>query len=423
MKKSIRRLCLVLALWLLASGLLTAYAQSAGPKETVQEEYAVTAPTGTQSAETEPTQTEAGQTEAVETEAVEAEAVETEATESAQTEPTMPELRQTEAVLRQMPRFFQTDYPDDLFAEGTIATAGSSITSLAMVASFLTGHTYLPNELAKCFGPYSGSPMKRLEYASDELQLPWERGENWHVVRQAVKEGKVAIVVVGEMSNFTNSLHFLVITGVTSEGRYLINDPNKANYDHWLLREGFQNGFEEWQITKDYRGGWIYDPAAMPEDPFIYVAPDYSGIEPRYPDIELTKEEKQLLASVIWIEARGEPFDGQQAIAEVVFNRMSADNYPNKLKSILYADNQFPSLELLDKAEPSQTQYEAIERALHGPYILEKDVVFFATKALNKNVWGTIGGHTFCYQWNVSPKEETTEETSAEETETAEKNG
>ena len=42
-------------------------------------------------------------------------------------------------------------------------------------------------------------------------------------------------------------------------------------------------------------------------------------------------------------------------------------------------------------------QYEAIERAIYGPYILPKEVVYFATKPTNSNVWGQIGGHIFCY--------------------------
>ena len=46
-----------------------------------------------------------------------------------------------------------------------------------------------------------------------------------------------------------------------------------------------------------------------------------------------------------------------------------------------------------------QAQYEAIERALYGPYVLPTDVVFFATYRTNENVWGQIGGHIFCYQW------------------------
>ena len=48
----------------------------------------------------------------------------------------------------EMPQFFQTDYPDTRFGAGTISSSGCSITSLAMVASYMTGHTYSPEELA-----------------------------------------------------------------------------------------------------------------------------------------------------------------------------------------------------------------------------------------------------------------------------------
>ena len=49
----------------------------------------------------------------------------------------------------EVPLYFQTDYPDALYGEGTVATDGCGITSLAMVATALTGHTYLPDELAE----------------------------------------------------------------------------------------------------------------------------------------------------------------------------------------------------------------------------------------------------------------------------------
>ena len=40
----------------------------------------------------------------------------------------------------------------------------------------------------------------------------------------------------------------------------------------------------------------------------------------------------------------------------------------------------------------------AVERALEGPYVLAEGVVFFATYPVNDNVWGKIGGHTFCFE-------------------------
>jgi len=104
------------------------------------------------------------------------------------------------------------------------------------------------------------------------------------------------------------------------------------------------------------------------------------------------------LAKVIWVEAQGECEEGQQAVAEVVLNRMASSNFSDTLKGVIYAQGQFRSVPFLKDADPYQAQYEAIERAIYGPYVLPEDVVHFATYPTNDKVWGQIGGHIFCYE-------------------------
>ena len=104
-------------------------------------------------------------------------------------------------------------------------------------------------------------------------------------------------------------------------------------------------------------------------------------------------------------------------MAEVILNRLVAGNFPDSIKSIIYAEGQFPSIGDMYKATPTQTQYEAIEGALYGPYILPKDVVFYAKFVVNDNYWGKIGNHYFCYQYNWKPEaEEVVPETTTETT-------
>ena len=103
------------------------------------------------------------------------------------------------------------------------------------------------------------------------------------------------------------------------------------------------------------------------------------------------------MASVIWVEAQGESAEGQQAVAEVILNRLYSDRYPNTLRNVIYAENQFRSVPYLKDAEPTQAQYQAIDRAIYGPYVLPDNVFFFATYAATDNVWGKIGNHIFCY--------------------------
>lgn len=121
--------------------------------------------------------------------------------------------------------------------------------------------------------------------------------------------------------------------------------------------------------------------------------------ESRYADIVLTESEVDLLARIIWLEARGECFDGQQAVAEVVFNRMLSGAFPDSLEDVIYQKGQFSTAANVDKATPGETQYLAIHTALTGTNVLPLEVVFFATSPENDNVWGTIGGHTFCYPY------------------------
>ncbi len=119
----------------------------------------------------------------------------------------------------------------------------------------------------------------------------------------------------------------------------------------------------------------------------------------RYENISLSDEDMVLLAKIVWLEARGESFEGQQAVAEVVFNRMLSEYFPDTLNEVIYQKGQFSTAGMVHTADPDNTQYLAIEAALNGPNILPLEVVFFATTAENDSVWGTIGGHTFCYPW------------------------
>lgn len=299
----------------------------------------------------------------------------------------------------EIPLYYQTDYPNDLYGTGSLANNGCSITCLAMVASYLTDHEYMPDELAGYFGGKAENNVERLEYASDALQLPYEARLNFHETIDGLKEGKVAIVLMESESIFTESQHFIVLEGFNEEGKIMVHDPYEPNYSHWQLKNAFVNGFKEGDILCGFSGGWLYDKSAMPEDPFIYKE-EKVEVECRYPDVELTYEEKVLLARMVWVEAQGESAEGQQAVAEVVLNRLVSEDFPDTIKGVIYSEGQFRSTPKLGEAVPSQAQFEAVEQALEGPYVLPIDVVFFATYPVNKNVWGEIGGHIFCYAWD-----------------------
>ena len=295
-----------------------------------------------------------------------------------------------------VPLYFQNDYPNNIYGSGTIETNGCSAATLAMVATYMTGHEYLPDEIARYFGGAAENNIARLENGSKTMRLPYKKAQNWHETLAAVKDGKIAIVLVNSRSVFTQSQHFIILTGMTEDGKILVNDSWRPNYDKWDCKEGLKNGFHPDEILAGYSGAWIYNKNAMPKEPFIYSEPEPERGEPRY-GIELTWEQMKLMAKVVWVEARGESREGQQAVAEVILNRLTSDKFPDNLNDVIYGEGQFRSAKFLDTAEPYQLQYEAIENALFGPYVLPEDVYYFATTPMTSRVWGRIGGHIFCY--------------------------
>ena len=320
-----------------------------------------------------------------------------------------------------MPTYYQNDYPDVRYATSTLEEGGCSMTALAMVSSYMTGHEYTPDALARYFGGKAVNSLERLELASDKLGLEYYKAENWAVVYEALKEGKVAILLVKSPSSFTTSQHFIILCGITKDGKVLVKDPNAKNYQKWDLKQGFASGFPTYDLWSCWEGGWVYDKNCMPENPAFYYEEPIDHSNPRYPDVEsnLTDSDLELIARVVWAEARGEDLRGQQAVAEVLLNRLNSPNFPNRIHDVVYGEGQFRTSWMLDKAKPSQAQYDAIERAIYGPYILPETVVFFAWEKVNDNVWGNIGKHIFCHEFDLEEEEEETrpeEETVPEET-------
>jgi len=135
--------------------------------------------------------------------------------------------------------------------------------------------------------------------------------------------------------------------------------------------------------------------------------PGPSPVMDRYRQVFFSDEEMDELAGIIYLEARGEPARGQQAVAEVVLNRVLSPEFPDTVSEVIHQGEaegsaQFDTVYDLDTAAPGPEQYEAIDRAMHGPGVVPSDVVFFSREGENDRVFMTIGEHVFCrgYLWD-----------------------
>ena len=136
----------------------------------------------------------------------------------------------------------------------------------------------------------------------------------------------------------------------------------------------------------------------------IYAAaqdlePEESAVQNRW-NISLTEEEIQLLANIVWLEASGEGKEGQEAVVEVVFNRMVSKDFPNTLYEVLSQNKpvQFCSWKSRDTASPTELEYQSIENVLQGKTsILRNDTMYFSTSMQTSELDVKINHHYFCY--------------------------
>jgi hypothetical protein len=167
-----------------------------------------------------------------------------------------------------VPLFNQRDYKDPYGDYGTISSHGCGIASLAMVYSYMTDEIHLPDELAKQFGDYNtkhGSLWTLFQDSAEELGIPFVKSDasngewySWKKIKEALSNGQPVICLQRE-GIFTGGGHYIVLTGITEDGKILVNDPNGKNWTkNKTLAKGFDNGFKPSQIKESAVAYWIY---------------------------------------------------------------------------------------------------------------------------------------------------------------------
>lgn len=110
-----------------------------------------------------------------------------------------------------------------------------------------------------------------------------------------------------------------------------------------------------------------------------------------------------LLAKIIYGEARGEPYTGQVAIAAVVLNRVKSSSFPNTISGVIYQSGAFTAVsDGQFNLTPDDTARKAAQDALNGWDPTYGSIYYFnPNTATNAWIWSrpyviTIGKHRFC---------------------------
>ena len=110
-----------------------------------------------------------------------------------------------------------------------------------------------------------------------------------------------------------------------------------------------------------------------------------------------------LLARLVYGEARGEPYTGQVAVAAVVLNRVKSSSFPNTIAGVIYQKGAF---NVVDDGQinlsPNSTAVKAAQDALNGWDPSYGAIYYFnPNTSTNKWIWSrpvtvVIGKHRFC---------------------------
>ena len=119
-----------------------------------------------------------------------------------------------------------------------------------------------------------------------------------------------------------------------------------------------------------------------------------------------TIQDIALLSALVWRESRGEPYEGQVAVANVLFNRINSNYYPDTVYDVAYQGNgsQFNAVKADDFGYYDEQSVYAVIEAFQTP-MFDKSVVYFANVEIStdkkfiqfllENKVIKIGNHTF----------------------------
>ncbi|SIT66568.1 N-acetylmuramoyl-L-alanine amidase [Edaphobacillus lindanitolerans] len=111
----------------------------------------------------------------------------------------------------------------------------------------------------------------------------------------------------------------------------------------------------------------------------------------------------QLIANAVYGEARGEPYEGQVAVAAVILNRVENADFPNTVSGVIFQPLAFTAVaDGQIWLTPNERAREAAIDAINGWDPTENALYYFNPEtATSKWIWSrpqikTIGKHIFC---------------------------
>lgn len=117
----------------------------------------------------------------------------------------------------------------------------------------------------------------------------------------------------------------------------------------------------------------------------------------------LSENDLKIMANAVYGESRGEPFEGQVAVAAVILNRVKSPSFPNTVSGVIFQPGAFTAVaDGQIWLEPNENARKAVQQALNGWDPTGGCLYYFNPEtATSAWIWTrpqvkTIGKHIFC---------------------------
>jgi N-acetylmuramoyl-L-alanine amidase len=190
------------------------------------------------------------------------------------------------------------------------------------------------------------------------------------------------------------------------DGSFGANTLNSVKWFQWkfgMKADGIVGGKTKlmlWKATKD----WRPTAAEAPSNTAGGGASNSSGADlPASNHAGISANDMKLMSNAVYGESRGEPYEGQVAVAAVILNRVKSSQFPNTVSGVIFQPGAFTAVaDGQIWLTPNATATKAVKDALSGWDPTQGCLYYFNPEtATSKWIWSrpqykTIGKHIFC---------------------------
>lgn len=114
-----------------------------------------------------------------------------------------------------------------------------------------------------------------------------------------------------------------------------------------------------------------------------------------------SKQEEKLIQKIMYLEAGNHGVKGMTLVGRTIMNRVASKKFPNTIKKVIYAKNQFTTVKRIHKGKINKKTKKALKNIKKGKYKNMK-ALYFCDKSSYRGWWRTLKvvykykSHVYC---------------------------